>query len=89
MQQCDLRSIWTGACVVSWMGHEIITLPRHDSLGPPIHFTELKIRPEKLNDLSETPRDISQSLQFLSVVHSPYAALSSTELLMETLFLKI
>lgn len=24
-QHCDLRSVWTGACVVSWTGHETVT----------------------------------------------------------------
>ena len=40
MQQCDLRSIWTGACVVSWKGPEIVT--PGDSLGATSSFDRVE-----------------------------------------------
>lgn len=88
MQQGDLRSIWTGACVVSWMGHEIIT--PDDSLGPPIHFTELKIRPEKSKmTCLNSPEALSSLCSSILCALLHIAAFSSTELLMEALFLKM
>lgn len=36
MQHCDLGSVWTGACVVSWKGPEIVT--PGDSLGGTYSF---------------------------------------------------
>lgn len=43
MQQSDLRSVWTGACVGSWKGHEIVT--PNDSMRATFHFKELEIKP--------------------------------------------